>query len=36
MDFFLAIQFLEKQPLDPFASNPFLVLVDTPKLPSDT
>lgn len=33
---FLAIQFLEKQPLDLFASSPFLMLVDTPKLLSYT
>lgn len=33
---FLAIQFLKKQPLDLFASNPFLMLADTPKFLSDT
>lgn len=33
---FLAIQFLKKQPLDLFASNPFLMLVTTPKILSYT
>lgn len=34
--FFWQFNFLKKQPLDLFASNPFLMLADTPKFLSDT